>query len=699
MSGLKDSPAELLSVYSELCGLPMVLCEPGGETVLGPFYPDGADLTAYDAAAAALATGCGCGKHSLRAAFDGQLEEPFVFAAGADRGAARYAIAPVCSPYHPPLAVAAGPLPPLFEAADETRLLERMSKLAGLLLRLSACDVLAGTRSPNLAGNEAEATAAESPFPVTADELLERYAAPDDLFVCTGFAQLTAPGVYEIVRAYGSGSPELTGRTVREGEGAIGGAAFSDGLTCYTGAIAATRGGHWALSSETPFTAEVTEIWCRPVRAGGETLGVLFALTTSERGARWRRPSWEAVFAHSLQPALCSALLQNRLRKQNRRLQAISGVVRFLSETDDPTRVLFTLVDASLSLMRSPTFAYVAVTGDDPAKCQIVCRGMAAEQAGKRAKEQLTLSFRRPETEHGEGHNAAVRHTTDGIPLIECAFSIGTAFRGALCVAASDEREAAECLDFVSAVAFIGSRILQAAREQKRHGEGHRQTVQLLGETVRRRDQSWYVRSKKASELILAYAATEGLEPKIADVIAEASLLSGLDLPDLGAGGGTLAPALSLLTEYRRMQKGITQGGFSQQAQLLDAALRLSGPDSEASGTAGGSVSEYERRLRRYVQRNEGGLAEVSLAPEPQRLDSSASDLRGVEEVAKQYGLSKREKEVLLLVTRAKSNKEIASLLYISEHTVKNHMTNIFGKMDVSDRTQAIMKVYTAAGN
>ena len=269
-----------------------------------------------------------------------------------------------------------------------------------------------------------------------------------------------------------------------------------------------------------------------------------------------------------------------------------------------------------------------------------------------------------------------------------------------MCIAASDEREAAECLEFVSAVAFIGSRILQAAREQKRRGEGHRQTVQLLGETVRRRDQSWYVRSKKASELIIAYAATEGLPPKVADVIAEASLLSGLDLPDLGAGGGTLAPALSLLTEYRRMQDGgIPGGGFSQQAQLLDAALRLSGPETDEGGAADGSASEYERRLRRYVQRNEGGLAEVSLVPEPQRLDSSASDLRGVEEVAKQYGLSKREKEVLLLVTRAKSNKEIASLLYISEHTVKNHMTNIFGKMDVSDRTQAIMKVYTAAGS
>ena len=52
--------------------------------------------------------------------------------------------------------------------------------------------------------------------------------------------------------------------------------------------------------------------------------------------------------------------------------------------------------------------------------------------------------------------------------------------------------------------------------------------------------------------------------------------------------------------------------------------------------------------------------------------------------------LSSREVEVLRLVARGDSNKEIASALGISESTVKNHLNNILGKLNVRDRTEAV---------
>ena len=51
--------------------------------------------------------------------------------------------------------------------------------------------------------------------------------------------------------------------------------------------------------------------------------------------------------------------------------------------------------------------------------------------------------------------------------------------------------------------------------------------------------------------------------------------------------------------------------------------------------------------------------------------------------------LTKRELEVLIEVANGKLNKEIANELKISERTVKNHISNIFKKIDVNDRTQA----------
>ncbi|MBE6014768.1 MAG: response regulator transcription factor [Lachnospiraceae bacterium] len=51
--------------------------------------------------------------------------------------------------------------------------------------------------------------------------------------------------------------------------------------------------------------------------------------------------------------------------------------------------------------------------------------------------------------------------------------------------------------------------------------------------------------------------------------------------------------------------------------------------------------------------------------------------------------LTRRELDVLKLLAEGMFNKEIASELHISERTVKNHVSNIFKKIDVADRTQA----------
>lgn len=56
--------------------------------------------------------------------------------------------------------------------------------------------------------------------------------------------------------------------------------------------------------------------------------------------------------------------------------------------------------------------------------------------------------------------------------------------------------------------------------------------------------------------------------------------------------------------------------------------------------------------------------------------------------------LSKREYEILVLIASGYNNKEIGQDLYISEKTVKNHITNIFKKIEVVDRVQAVIFSY-----
>jgi DNA-binding CsgD family transcriptional regulator len=58
------------------------------------------------------------------------------------------------------------------------------------------------------------------------------------------------------------------------------------------------------------------------------------------------------------------------------------------------------------------------------------------------------------------------------------------------------------------------------------------------------------------------------------------------------------------------------------------------------------------------------------------------------------HGLTPREEEVVKLVLRGSSNKEISRSLFISEHTVQRHLSNVFEKMGVKSRTELLKRLF-----
>jgi DNA-binding CsgD family transcriptional regulator len=57
------------------------------------------------------------------------------------------------------------------------------------------------------------------------------------------------------------------------------------------------------------------------------------------------------------------------------------------------------------------------------------------------------------------------------------------------------------------------------------------------------------------------------------------------------------------------------------------------------------------------------------------------------------FSLTKREAEIMRLVAKGCTNKQIAAKLFISEETVKKHLKNIFCKLNVGNRVSAVMKL------
>ena len=83
--------------------------------------------------------------------------------------------------------------------------------------------------------------------------------------------------------------------------------------------------------------------------------------------------------------------------------------------------------------------------------------------------------------------------------------------------------------------------------------------------------------------------------------------------------------------------------------------------------------------LKSYLQNNKAGFNDIT---------------NRLENLYQKYGISKREKEVITQICKGHTNQEIADKLFISLQTVKDHIHNIFRKINVSNRVQ-LTQIFT----
>ncbi|AJY77438.1 chemotaxis protein CheY [Paenibacillus beijingensis] len=104
-------------------------------------------------------------------------------------------------------------------------------------------------------------------------------------------------------------------------------------------------------------------------------------------------------------------------------------------------------------------------------------------------------------------------------------------------------------------------------------------------------------------------------------------------------------------------------------------------------------LSEFKAGSRSNTG-GEGGGYVGSINPGKERRPAETAEGKGAETQVRGNVLTEREKEILERVALGESNREIAQMLNISEHTVKNHLKNILQKLHLDNRVQLTRYAY-----
>jgi NarL family two-component system response regulator LiaR len=149
-------------------------------------------------------------------------------------------------------------------------------------------------------------------------------------------------------------------------------------------------------------------------------------------------------------------------------------------------------------------------------------------------------------------------------------------------------------------------------------------------------------------------------------------LIAGLDLSD-----GEQVACIRQATEARRGLKTVVVADSTDPSAI--GALFAAGAAVYCLRTA--QPEDLAFAVRQALERS------VYLVDEAQQWSSSRPAPARVVPAA--HELTKRELEILLLVADGSSNGQLAKKLWVTEQTVKFHLSNIYRKLDVSNRTEA----------
>ncbi len=534
------------------------------------------------------------------------------------------------------------------------------------------------------------------------EEVLQQLAATPSAGDLYAFAKENEAGEFQVKYAAGKGAGMLMNAAFQQGDGFLGQAALG------------REPRHWRTSAMDPRSLFFTQrglpqpeyLSCYPVTIYGGRRALLLTVGFGKS---------EHIENYDPQEQCVASLLgisdrgQNLVQREELRkegTQVLKEAVRLLPLAASYKELGDKLMDTVMSMPFSPSSVFVFFQNPQADQSTYYARGWGQEE-----ESLYVMELEKRYSSQSFVIASITTETPGGQFLLECPLIAENIYKGMLSVGFRQRNDVQEWRTFVECFATLAITVIRLLEKDSRYAKHAETFLNNLLHHLQNSNPVLQRMSLDASNLAYDFARYAGLSESESERLKRTCILAPFPLEVLEEYDYYTEEVLLLnqVDQLSAFYFEIEKPVLSFEAQLLALVLHHTG-QQEQSETLKDNNGKWIDSSRFHMDFNPKAVMDaeprvafqsflLSRAGEQRNNNQPVSPVKLLNNTAlkspkEEWGISPREEEVLELIILGKTNKDIAAALFISEHTVKNHLSRIFDKMNVTDRSQIIALVY-----
>ncbi|OLO26148.1 hypothetical protein BTR23_24135 [Alkalihalophilus pseudofirmus] len=430
-------------------------------------------------------------------------------------------------------------------------------------------------------------------------------------------------------------------------------------------------------------------LFCVPIYGGEQIIGILFGGTIHHEIQDVRTLEPFKMYASILNTSITTKQLNRSLQNHLMELSTFNEIFRVITTVKDMKRVLYILVDISINITRGPFACIVFKPNIKQSKVDIVSRGLSSSEINDYCYDVALRSFSNSGNEPN-ANQSTQRKTSWGTNVLEFPLLYNNRLYGMLCVGIYPKDEPEKYKAFLSTLSVAGSISFHLCQKDDVINSDET-NIQILQDAMYHLDKEKYQLSVKIKNLVEEFSDFLNKEDftflkKICCLVCYDFELIEKYIND--------QELLSILIGFQKVLQKEKQSRRDSEILGLIYTYVTKNEKIEAISEMDNVDEHLKSQLISYLNQHSIVETEISFDDGPSITSQKAETQIDSSLLKKELNLSSREIEVLNQILKGFNNREVAATLFISEHTVKNHITKILQKLEVQDRAQAIAKVY-----